>query len=721
MQGQGSAIGSFPETFELDHGTSSSGPVIDQQLSWNNMLNPVESRIPDCMSPPHDAEFTFRNVADHDGRSLSGWCLGESSSSGNNGNQIIHDEAKMEHAWPSLLNGCAGSGSGVDERRCEPTNILSLESVNLNLNINEATDRPLFLQNFSSSIPQNRNLNEGYSADYGSRHVEAGACPHLSKPSGSETYSGVSGYPSGTSSESVGFLAEETDGRPGCSLDGRRLACKRKTLEGVPEQLSLGGSSSCFNLAENSALQPLPASYGVVNGSSVTNVTESSSQQPNPRLGVDISLGSNSHSALSTAGNAESSRRNFRMRISPSRPDSLPSNLLSTGNSSCTSHASHYQSTPRLLSFNHPLELRPTTTRTTTPSPSHAMHTPGLPRIVLPAPQYSASSARVGSSPSSSVIPGERTTSQAEPNLRSIPRNVTEHPMYVPSAETRNLLQDPSWSLANGNTRISRNVARSSRVGSSTGVHPPAAPIRVPHNPPAQNSRRLSEIVRRNLILSPGSEAGGQGRNLHSLHSGLHASSQEIVHLSSTGHPGHHQPYHSSLRMDRQGEGILGVPLSQGLAAASREGRSRLVSEIRNALDFMRRGGEGVRLEDVFLLDQSLFYGMTDLHDRHREMRLDVDNMSYEELLALEERIGDVNTGLSEETIMKGLKQRNYMCFTSEVVSEIEPCCICQEAYVNGDNLGRLDCGHDFHTGCIKQWLTHKNLCPICKTTALVT
>jgi len=42
-----------------------------------------------------------------------------------------------------------------------------------------------------------------------------------------------------------------------------------------------------------------------------------------------------------------------------------------------------------------------------------------------------------------------------------------------------------------------------------------------------------------------------------------------------------------------------------------------------------------------------------------------------------------------------------------------------QEEYVDGDDLGALDCGHDFHTSCIKQWLKQKNLCPICKTTAL--
>jgi hypothetical protein len=30
------------------------------------------------------------------------------------------------------------------------------------------------------------------------------------------------------------------------------------------------------------------------------------------------------------------------------------------------------------------------------------------------------------------------------------------------------------------------------------------------------------------------------------------------------------------------------------------------------------------------ILDHSMFAGIADMHDRHRDMRLDVDNMSYE-------------------------------------------------------------------------------------------
>ncbi|OIT35850.1 e3 ubiquitin-protein ligase mbr2 [Nicotiana attenuata] len=69
---------------------------------------------------------------------------------------------------------------------------------------------------------------------------------------------------------------------------------------------------------------------------------------------------------------------------------------------------------------------------------------------------------------------------------------------------------------------------------------------------------------------------------------------------------------------------------------------------------------------------------VVEFHDRHRDMRLDVDNMSYEELLALEERIGNVNTVLSEETISVHIKQRKHGSVYGRSSSNLEPCCICQ-------------------------------------------
>lgn len=50
-----------------------------------------------------------------------------------------------------------------------------------------------------------------------------------------------------------------------------------------------------------------------------------------------------------------------------------------------------------------------------------------------------------------------------------------------------------------------------------------------------------------------------------------------------------------------------------------------------------------------------------------------------QELLALEERIGNVNTGLNEDTIVSRLKQKKHVNAAGSQV-EKEPCCVCQVA-----------------------------------------
>eukprot|EP00250_Pteridium_aquilinum_P015546 c22640_g2_i1 orf=410-2218(-) len=132
--------------------------------------------------------------------------------------------------------------------------------------------------------------------------------------------------------------------------------------------------------------------------------------------------------------------------------------------------------------------------------------------------------------------------------------------------------------------------------------------------------------------------------------------------------------------------------------------------------------GSGQRLPSHEMFDHAMVNNELDIHDQHIGLQLDVDNMSYEELLALEERIGNVNTGLSEENICKCLKtskHSSYDMMASAVSQESEiKCSICQEEYMEGDELGQLDCSHSYHTACIKQWLVLKNQCPICKAAA---
>lgn len=104
------------------------------------------------------------------------------------------------------------------------------------------------------------------------------------------------------------------------------------------------------------------------------------------------------------------------------------------------------------------------------------------------------------------------------------------------------------------------------------------------------------------------------------------------------------------------------------------------------------------------------------MYDRYQDWRLDVDNMTYEELLELGERIGHVNTGLREDEITRNLrkvKPDSSFRFPTEVEKK---CSICQEEFEANDEMGRLGCGHSYHVYCIKQWLSQKNVCPVCKT-----
>lgn len=136
-----------------------------------------------------------------------------------------------------------------------------------------------------------------------------------------------------------------------------------------------------------------------------------------------------------------------------------------------------------------------------------------------------------------------------------------------------------------------------------------------------------------------------------------------------------------------------------------------------------------LQAEETAILDMPEFYQMGNLMDHHRDLRLDIEDMSYEELLALGEQIGSVSTGLSEETITRQLRTISYVSSATVInLEEVAPmdqeadsCIICQDEYKNQEKIGILDCGHEYHADCLKKWLVLKNVCPICKSEALPT
>ncbi|OMO73531.1 Zinc finger, RING-type [Corchorus olitorius] len=149
-----------------------------------------------------------------------------------------------------------------------------------------------------------------------------------------------------------------------------------------------------------------------------------------------------------------------------------------------------------------------------------------------------------------------------------------------------------------------------------------------------------------------------------------------------------------------------------------RNGRSRISHDRYRSLADDAALHERLSSEGFMIVDRSGFYGSRNAFDQHRDMRLDVDNMTYEELLALGERIGNVNTGLSEESISKCLTETVYC--SSDQIQDESNCVICLEEYKDRDEVGSLkSCGHDYHVPCIKKWLSMKNTCPICKSSVL--
>ncbi|KAK1436594.1 hypothetical protein QVD17_02376 [Tagetes erecta] len=445
-------------------------------------------------------------------------------------------------------------------------------------------------------------------------------------------------------------------------LEAQQVSRKRKAVELSIGQSSSGvGSSSTFQRPEGGS-------------SSWHAVAEDSSSDPIiPRLGLSIG----EHPVR------ENAHGNVNSRISSTRQQA--DSLLVNNN--------NLESDVSVLRLNLPAE------NSINPG-QRVLRVPTMRRNFQSTSRWSRnSSSRANRSPNRSPSRGGMSGDRNEID------SVSNHPLFTPPSNTTTATQtELNWGSNSGGDGGGSAVATTSRSGPSSGPTP------------SYHSRRLSAFLRRSLLSATDSD-GGLGQNGNTFpriplpSSGPSSSPREVVIP-----PGHHHQLlsRSSLLLGRQLEGAFALPYHSRTMAAGSEGRGRLVSEIRNVLDLMRRG-EPLRIEDLMILDQSVFFGVADIHDRHRDMRLDIDNMSYEELLALEERIGNVNTGLTEETILKHIKQKKYVVETGQPDSE--PCCICQEEYKDGDDLGTLDCEHGFHHGCIKQWLQQKNLCPICKST----
>ncbi|KAF2304403.1 hypothetical protein GH714_030773 [Hevea brasiliensis] len=111
------------------------------------------------------------------------------------------------------------------------------------------------------------------------------------------------------------------------------------------------------------------------------------------------------------------------------------------------------------------------------------------------------------------------------------------------------------------------------------------------------------------------------------------------------------------------------------------------------------------------MINYTVSHGLPEDSDLDQEIE---DEMT-EELDELEELMIEYRSGLAGAVIEAHMKRQKYEANVVGSPLEDEKCCICQENYADGEDLGKLDCGHYFHFDCIKQWLIQKNNCPSAK------
>ncbi|KAL3843913.1 hypothetical protein ACJIZ3_001316 [Penstemon smallii] len=529
---------------------------------------------------------------------------------------------------------------------------------------NRATERSLNMHNYSSNH-DSLNLNSNQQIENHRR------IPHSQMepvPTFYNTSSKNIGNSSGSTSSTYLETNESSGGPP---LGNWGSSCKRKALEGTSGQFYPSGSSN--------SLHPASATRNLTISPSSNHL-----EHQNSRGGLGLSRGAVT-SSFPSSNIPEGSARNFNIRSNLGYHDSV------------RHHPVVYPAQQMLNADSS--DLRPAMTlpmnQNNTLNQPHFMHV-NESRGMHSYPWNGSLRSRGGSSSSSYMVSGER--SLEEVNVRNSLRNNLEYPMIVSAPETRNVRPEQvDWSYAPGTS--SRNNSSGSWAGPSSSGR--SSSWLTHQNQTSQNHHMLTEAAPWITFPRNESDFGIRRDHFPVVHS-----REEVGSTSRT----QHQPDQrsGSLVMDMAGDDV-----NSWRALAAYEGRHRV---IRQVLSAMRRGVH-LQAEDYVLIDPFI-NGFAELHDRHRDLRLDVDSMSYEELLALEERIGDVNTGLSEENIKVSMNRRNYAA-KIDVSAKLEPCCICQEDYIIGDDMGILDCGHEFHTSCIKQWLILKNLCPICKTTAL--
>ena len=117
-----------------------------------------------------------------------------------------------------------------------------------------------------------------------------------------------------------------------------------------------------------------------------------------------------------------------------------------------------------------------------------------------------------------------------------------------------------------------------------------------------------------------------------------------------------------------------------------------------------------IKIPDGTNIEDAINYFLSMMVDLPQQNYPNVDNMTYEELLELEERIGKVSNGLTDEEIKK-LKHEKFIKYKYLD----DKCIICQYIFKELESIVVLPCKHCFHFSCLKPWISKEHHCPLCK------
>ena len=110
-------------------------------------------------------------------------------------------------------------------------------------------------------------------------------------------------------------------------------------------------------------------------------------------------------------------------------------------------------------------------------------------------------------------------------------------------------------------------------------------------------------------------------------------------------------------------------------------------------------------------------------HDQQalgRGVWLDPSEMTYDEILQMQDMIGFVSRGADAAQIAALPSETYRACREGESRGGVEcsACCVCLEDFLDGEAVRKLECCHRFHVACIDPWLASNRACPICKADA---